>query len=166
MTINTESRRLANLMIGHGMSVLFVGLVAGVMLVFSLLGVVTLWPLPVWEVLVPGSTRGWQAAHVGGILNGVMIGGAALLALHLQLEGRRMWWVGYGMIITGWANTIFYWAGLLAPNRGLSVAATPFGPGDLAGAISFFGGGTGMLFTFVAAFILAKAGFEKARQAI
>ena len=97
MTINTESRRLANLMIGHGMSVLFVGLVAGVMLVFSLLGVVTLWPLPVWEVLVPGSTRGWQAAHVGGILNGVMIGGAALLALHLQLEGRRMWWVGYGM---------------------------------------------------------------------
>ncbi len=163
MTTNSNSRRIANLMIANGMSVLFVGLLAGVMLVFSLLGVVTLWPLPEWHVLVPGSTRGWQAAHVGGILNGVMISGAALLALHLQLEGRRMQWVGYGMILTGWANTVFYWAGLLAPNRGLSVAATPFGPGDLAGAISFLGGGSGMAFTFIAAFILAKAGFERAR---
>lgn len=117
MSTNTESHRLANLMIANGMCVLFVGLLAGVMLVFSLLGVVTIWPLPEWHVLVPGSTRGWQAAHVGGILNGVMISGAALLALHLQLVGRRMQWVGYGMIITGWANTVFYWAGLLAPTR-------------------------------------------------
>ena len=67
------------------MTVLFIGLVAGVFLIFSLLDAVTLWPLPAWEVTIPGSTRGWQAAHVGGILNGVMIAAGALLMAKLQL---------------------------------------------------------------------------------
>jgi len=161
----TESKndRLSYLVIANGMVVLCIGLLAGVMLIFSLLGAVTLWPLPVWEVTVPGTTRGWQAAHVGGILNGVMIAGAALLMQKLDLTGRRLLWVGWGMIITGWANTIFYWAGNVAANRGLSMAATPFGEGDLAGAISFLGGGLGMAFTFIAVIILAIAAYEKAR---
>ena len=64
MTLSEDPlQRLINQTIGHGMLVLFIGLVAGVMLVFSLLEVVTLWPLPAWEVDIPGSTRGWQAAH-------------------------------------------------------------------------------------------------------
>ena len=53
--------KLENLVIANGMAVLFIGLVAGIMLIFSLLGAVTIWPLPVWEAEVPGSTRGWQA---------------------------------------------------------------------------------------------------------
>ena len=157
--------RLQHLVIGHGMLVLLIGLIAGIMLIFSLLGAVTLWPLPVWEVVVPGSTRGWSAAHVGGILNGVMIGGVALLMAKLQLTGRRAFWVGWGMIITGWANTVFYWAGNLSANRGLSVAGTPFGEGDIPGAIAFLGGGAGMVFTIVAVIILALAAFEAARGA-
>ena len=159
-----ESQRLSYLVIGNGMLVLFIGLLAGLMLIFSLLDAVTIWPLPVWEVTVPGSTRGWQAAHVGGILNGVMIAGTALLMQKLDMIGRRAFWVGWGMIITGWANTVFYWAGNFAANRGLSVTATPFGEGDLAGTIAFIGGGVGMAFTFVAVLILAIAGFEKARS--
>ena len=155
--------RLPNLVIANGMAVLFIGLLAGVMLIFSLLGAVTLWPLPAWEVTVPGSTRGWQAAHVGGILNGVMIAGIALLMRHLALQGRRALWVGWGMIITGWANTIFYWAGNFSANRGLSVAATPFGEGDIAGAIAFLGGGAGMIFTFIAVALVGLAAFEKSR---
>lgn len=163
--MNSEANatdRLASLVIGHGMVVLLIGLIAGVMLIFSLLDAVTLWPLPAWEVSVPGSTRGWQAAHVGGILNGVMIAGAALLMGRLGLEGRAAAWVGWGMIITGWGNTIFYWAGNLSANRGLSVGSTPFGEGDLAGALAFFGGGIGMFFTFVAVVILARAAFAAA----
>jgi len=163
MTTPTNStERLPFLVIGHAMVVLLIGLVAGIMLIFSLLDAVTLWPLPVWEVTVPGSTRGWQAAHVGGILNGVMIAGSALLMLRLELSGRRAAWVGWGMIITGWANTLFYWAGNLAANRGLSVAATPYGPADLAGALAFLGGGAGMVFTFIAVGILARVAFERA----
>jgi len=159
-----QTERLRFLVIGHGMTVLLIGLVAGVMLIFSLLDAVTLWPLPAWEVSVPGSTRGWQAAHVGGILNGVMIAGSALLMARLELTGRRAFWTGWGMIITGWANTLFYWAGNLAANRGLSVMETPYGEGDLAGALAFLGGGAGMVFTFVAVFILARAAFESARS--
>jgi len=154
--------RLVYLVIGHGMVVLCIGLVAGVMLIFSLLDAVTLWPLPAWEVTVPGTTRGWQAAHVGGILNGVMIAGVALLMVRLGLEGRAAGWVGGGMIVTGWGNTIFYWAGNLSANRGLSVGSTPYGEGDLAGALAFFGGGIGMFFTFVAVVILARAAFAAA----
>ena len=106
-----QSQKLALLVIGHGMLVLLIGLVAGLMLVFSLLDAVTIWPLPVWDITIPGSTRGWQAAHVGGILNGVMIAGVALLMKRLQISGSRAFWVGWGMIITGWANTVFYWGG-------------------------------------------------------
>ena len=94
-----------------------------------------------------------------------MIAGAALLMSHLELTGKRAFWVGYGMIITGWANTLFYWAGNLAPNRGLSVAATPFGAGDFAGVLAFLGGGSGMVFTFIAVSILALAALEEFRAA-
>ena len=110
----SNENRLAYQVIGHGMVVLLIGLLAGIMLIFSLLDAVTLWPLPAWEISIPGSTRGWQAAHVGGILNGVMIGGAALLMMKLALTGKGALWVGWGMIITGWANTLFYWAGNLS----------------------------------------------------
>ena len=164
-SIDEPTQRLSYLIIANGMAVLIVGLLAGIMLIFSLLDAVTLWPLPVWEVTVPGSTRGWQAAHVGGILNGVMIAGAALLMSHLELTGRRALWVGWGMIITGWANTLFYWSGNFAPNRGLSVAETPFGAGDFAGTLAFLGGGSGMVFTFIAVSILALAALEKFRAA-
>ncbi len=158
-----DGERLAYLLMANGMLVLLIGLLAGVMLIFSLLDAVTLWPLPVWEMEIPGSTRGWSSAHVGGILNGVMLGGSALLMLKLELSDKRAFWVGWGMIITGWANTLFYWAGNFSANRGLSVAATPFGEGDIAGALAFAGGGAGMVFTTVAVIVLARAGFEKAR---
>ncbi len=147
--------RMTYLVIFHAMVVLFIGLVAGLMLVFSLLDAVALWPVPALEVSIPGSTRGWQAAHVGGILNGVMIAGIALLMSYLNMTGRSASWVGWGMIVTGWGNTLFYWAGNLAANRGLSAAATPYGDSDLAGVLAYLGGGTAMVFTFIAVVILA-----------
>ncbi len=161
-----ESDRLGFLVIGHGMVVLLIGLAAGLMLIFSLLDSVTIWPLPAWDVSVPGSTRGWQAAHVGGIVNGVMMGGVALLMSRLPLTGRGAWWVGWGMIVMGWGNTVFYWAGNLAANRGLSVAATPYGEGDVFGALAFLGGGVAMVFTFAAVFILARSAFAAAKAAV
>ena len=96
-----------------------------------------------------------------GILNGVMIGAIALLMRHLEMVGKPAWWVGWGMIITGWANTIFYWAGNLSANRGLSVTETPFGPGDVFGAIAFLGGGFGMVFTFIAVALVARSALRR-----
>ena len=156
-----ESEHLSKLAIANGMVVLFIGLIAGVMLVFSMLGGVGLWPLPIVEVDVPGTARGWTAAHVGGILNGVMIAVLAVLMSRLEMTGKAAFWVGWGLIITGWANTIFYWAGNVSANRGLSVTATPYGPGDLAGALAFLGGGFGMIFTFIAVALLALAAWKR-----
>ncbi|MFT7245457.1 MAG: hypothetical protein ACI82A_002825 [Candidatus Azotimanducaceae bacterium] len=158
-----STERLSYKVMGHGMLVLLIGLLSGIGLIFSLLDAVTLWPLPVWDVSIPGSTRGWQAAHVGGILNGVMIAGAAVLMTQLSLTGKRALWVGWGMIITGWANTVFYWAGNFSANRGLSMTETPYGAGDIWGALAFLGGGAGMVFTTVAVIMLALSAFEKAK---
>ncbi|MEN9627025.1 MAG: hypothetical protein RJA10_251, partial [Pseudomonadota bacterium] len=110
-----------------------------------------------------GSPRGWASAHVGGILNGVMICAIALIAARLAVTGRALAWVCYGMIATGWCNTVFYWAGNLAANRGLSVADTPHGKGDLWGAVAYLFGGGGMLFTLIAVAILARVAFARAR---
>lgn len=155
-------QRLSYLVIANGMIVLFIGLVAGVMLIFSLLGVVTLWPLPVWEVAIPGTTRGWQAAHVGGITNGVMMAVIAIVMLKLDLSENHFKCSGWGMIIMGWGNTLFYWGGNFSTNRGLSVSNTPFGEGDIPGALAFLGGGIGMFVTFFVIAVLAKAAFKKA----
>ena len=157
MTTQTMSFRV----IGHGMIVLFVGLIAGVMLVFSLLEAIALWPLPGIAAEIPGSSRGWQAAHVGGILNGVMMGVIGLLMTHLKLDGRDARWTMWGAMIMGWGNTLFYWAGNFAANRGLSAGDTPFGEGDLAGVLAYLGGGVAMIVTFVFVFLLARAAFRR-----
>lgn len=158
-----EAERLQRQVIGHGMLVLLVGLVAGVFLTFSLLGAVALWPFPTWEVAIPGSTRGWVSAHVGGILNGVMMAALALLMGKLKLEGSRAWWVGWGLIVVGWSNTLFYWAANFSANRGLSPAASSLGEGGLWAALAYGGGVVGMVAAFVVVGILARAAFEGAR---
>ena len=164
MTSNKETRRLAHLMIGHGLCVLMAGLLAGLMLAIVLVGGLDLWPFPKWDIALPGSARGWAVAHAGGILNGVMISGAAPLALYLELQGRTLKWVAWGMIITGWANTVFYWAGNLAANHGLSAGSNAQGAASLAGTIAYGVATIGMLFTFVAVFLLARAAFARLTQ--
>ncbi|MBC8475969.1 MAG: hypothetical protein H8D52_01345 [Gammaproteobacteria bacterium] len=160
-TQENNLEKLTQRVIAHAMLVLLIGLIAGILLIFSLLDAVTLWPLPAWQVDIPGSTRGWQAAHVGGILNGVMIACLALLMRYLDMAGKRAFWTAWGLLITGWANTIFYWAGNFSSNRGLSVSETPFGPGDLMGAIAYIGGGSGMAFTIVAVSFIGLSAFDK-----
>ena len=146
----------------HSMIVLGIGLIAGLMLAFSLLEAVNLWPLPTWEVAIPGSTRGWKAAHIGGIMNGTMMVAFAFLMMKLDLSPTQTRLTGWGLIVTGWGNTLFYWAGNIAPNRGLSAADTLFGPADLAGILSFFGGGIAMFLTFMVIYILGRAALNQA----
>ena len=83
-----ETQQFSNRVIGHGMLVLLIGLLSGFGLVFSLMDAIALWPLPAIDVQIPGSTRGWQAAHVGGILNGVMMAGVALLISRFEITLR------------------------------------------------------------------------------
>ena len=122
--LSSQSSTYFHRVVLHAIIVLSIGLIAGLMLAFSLLDAVNLWPLPVWEVTIPGSDRGWASAHVGGILNGIMLIVLINLATKLDLSERDFRLSAWSLIITGWGNTVFYWAGNLAPNRGLSVELT------------------------------------------
>jgi len=51
-----------------------------------------------------------------------------------------MQYAAWRFIITGWANTVFYWAVNLSVNRGTSVGDTPYGKGDVFGAITYLVG--------------------------
>ena len=159
--LSTQSSAYFHRVVLHAIIVLSIGLIAGLMLTFSLLDAVNLWPLPVWEVSIPGSDRGWATAHVGGILNGILLIALINLATKLDLSERDFRLGSWSLIITGWANTIFYWAGNLAPNRGLSVDDTIYGGADIWGAIAFLSGGGGMFFTFFVMYLLGRAAMRK-----
>jgi len=92
-----------------------------------------------------------------------MMGGLALLMGKLELAGSRASWVGWGLIVVGWSNTLFYWAANFSANRGLSPAATSIGEGGVWAALAYGGGVVGMVAAFIAVVILARAAFEGAR---
>lgn len=75
----------------------------------------------------------------------------------------RAAWVGWGLIVVGWSNTLFYWAANLSANRGLSPAATSTGEGGVWAALAYGGGVIGMVAAFILVWILAKAAFERSR---
>ena len=163
MVENEDAERYASLLIGHGALVAVVGLLAGFGLLFALLGEVAIWPLPGIEAQVPGSVRGWQAAHVGGLLNGVMMVAFAFCLPKLGLNGPRLRWVTWGLVYTGWANTVFYWLGNLAPNRGLSGGDNALGEGSLAGFLAYLPAATATVVTMACGLAIAAAAFRAAR---
>ena len=156
------AERYQALLIGHGALVLLIGLVSGFFLVFSMLDGFVLWPIMDIPYEIPGTTRGWKAAHVGGITNGLLLIGVALAIVKLPLTSRGLKVIFWSLIATGWGNTLFYWGGNLSPNRGISFHANQYGESNLGGLIAFFGAGGAMLLTMVAMAILARAAFNKA----
>lgn len=150
-------------MIGQGAAVLLVGMLAGVGLLISLLGGIELIPGRIIEFGIPGDTGAWVRTHIGGMMNGMLI---ILVALTLQglgfAEGAasRMFWMLVG---TGWANTLFYWAALFAPNRAISFADNRYGESNLA---SIIGLAPALLFavvSIVAVGTLVRQAFAAAR---
>jgi len=151
-------------MIGHGAAVVVVALVAGFGLLFTLLEQIQVWPMPALDVQIPGSVRGWQAAHVGGLLNGVMVAVFALCLGRVGLTAGRAKWVALGLIFTAWANTIFYWAGNWAPNRGLSGGANVHGEASAMGLLAYVPAATATVVTLACAAVISAAAFRSARS--
>ena len=156
--------RIQSSLIGHGTLVILIALAAGVMLGFSLVEGIKLWPLLDISVAIPGSERGWKAAHTGGIMNGVMIIVVAISLSRIQLTTKQVKWVYWLFICTAWGNTVFYWLGNFSMNRGLSVGATRFGEGDVYGAIAYLIVAPVMVLTFMGCWILMREGFRGARK--
>ena len=133
------TRRLQSLMIANAGLVLLLGMLAGLPFAFNLIGKIELWPVPFsLNVQIPGTERGWRAAHIGNIMNGTMLLAVAAVFHRLTLSPGARRAVAWGLIATVWGNAVFYVvAACMTEGRGLTFGANRFGGGDWANSIGF-----------------------------
>lgn len=160
----TNFTALQKRMVGHGAAVMLVGMTAGIGLLISLLGGIELIPGQIIEFTIPGNSDAWVRTHIGGMMNGflILVGAILIGALGFAEAGaRRIYWMLVG---TGWANTLFYWAALVAPNRALSVADNRFGESNLASIIGLVPALLFAVISLIAVFLIMRQAFAAARQ--
>ncbi len=135
---------------GHAAMVLFVALCAGIGLTMSLLGGLELPPGSIIPIEMPGDDRAWARAHSGGLLNAIMMIALGLLIPGLAFAARKAKRLAWMLVGTGWANTIFYWAALFAPNRAISLADNRWGAANWASIVGLL---PALLFAFVMLYV-------------
>lgn len=124
-------------LMGHAMYVLAIGLFAGFMLAFSLIGGLEILPTIFVDIPVFGTTDGWVRAHAGGIMNGLMMLAFAFALPHCGLADGRAALYATGIIFAGWANTVFYWFGNASGSRALSFTDNALGSSNLFGLVGY-----------------------------
>ena len=129
--------RLQRVMLAHGMLVILVAMLAGFMLMFSLLGGFEVWPGNVLQFSVYGTAEGWVRAHSGGAMNGLLVIAIALALPKLDLSDTMAKVIAWGFIYVAWSFTVFYWFGNAAGNRALTMGDNTFGSSDIFGVIGF-----------------------------
>lgn len=137
-------------MVGHGAIIMVIGLLAGFALLMSLIGGFELYPGNILAFELPGEGRAWARAHAGGLMNGMMVMIVALLLWALDLPermSRQLYWM---LIGAGYGNSVFYWAGVLAPGRALTFGDNRLGESSIAGVI-------GLIPAYIFAFVLLYA---------
>ncbi len=155
--------RYQRIMVGHGVLIILVGALAGFMLFFSLLGEIALSPLP-WaiDVQVPGAVRAWRGAHVGNMLNGVLIialaGGLGYVSLSASGQKLTCW----GMVGVVWGNAFFYVFAVFAPNRGLSLTDNRYGEASVAGVLAYLPALIAAVLLMVVCVVVARGAFAAA----
>lgn len=132
--------RYQKLMIANGFLVILVGLLAGFMLMFNMLGGIEIWPGKFWEFSVYGTTDGWVRAHSGGVTNGMLTVIVALALPKLEISEKMAAFFAWGLIYCAWTFTAFYWIGNRSGNRALSLGDNVFGAADWLSVIGFLPG--------------------------
>ncbi len=157
MNLQQQQRR----MVGHGAWILLVAMMAGVGLLVSLLGGLEVWPSLILPVNMPANSSAWARTHVGGILNALLVMVVALLlpVLNFPEAGARR--VGLWIVGTGWANTVFYWAALFAPNRALTLGDNRFGATNAAALIGLVPALVFVVLSLVAVFFIARQAWRR-----
>lgn len=123
--------KLHRSMIGHGLIILLIGMILGVGLLASLLGGMEIIPGSIILFDTPGDPAAWVRAHIGAMLNGMLIILVAILVVMLQLSARMAGHLRWMLVGTGYANTFFYIVAMWAPNRALSFADNRFGEANI-----------------------------------
>ena len=132
--------RLQRIMIGNGLLVVLASMLAGFMLMFSLIGGMEIWPGKIVAFEVYGSNDGWVRAHSGGAMNGLLVIVVALALPTLRLSELMQRVIAFGFIYVAWSFTFFYWVGNAAGNRGLTMGDSQLGQTDLISVIAFLPG--------------------------
>jgi tetrahydromethanopterin S-methyltransferase subunit F len=83
----------------------------------------------------------------------------------LQLPERTAFHLYWMLVGTGYANTVFYWGGLLAENRALSFGDNQFGETSLAGVIGVAPAFVFAFVTMIAMLIIARHAFKAETRA-
>lgn len=114
------------------------GLVAGFFLIFSMIGGMSLNPIPAFIGFdMPGTTTGWRITHVGSLMNGIMaiaIASAMRSVFLTDSQSRRVY---LGTAIAIWGNFLFYIFGMFAPGHGVTLQDNQLGEANFAGAVAF-----------------------------
>ncbi len=125
-------------LIQHGVLAMLVGLIAGFLLIFSMLGGASLSPLPVFiDFKLPGTEAGWRVVHLGTLLNGIMAIAIACAMRTVYLTEGKARWVFLGTALAVWGNFCFYLFGMFAPNHGLTLDANRLGEASWASVFAF-----------------------------
>lgn len=132
--------RLQRITLSHGFLVILVAMLAGFMLMFSLLGGLEIWPGNILSIPVYGTSEGWVRAHSGGAMNGLLVVAVGLSLPKMGLSPMLQRVTAYGFIYVAWSFTLFYWLGNAAGNRALSIGDNPLGPSDIFGVLGFLPG--------------------------
>ncbi|WP_420467467.1 styrene-oxide isomerase StyC [Panacagrimonas sp.] len=159
--MKTQQRR----MVAHGAIIILIALASGFGLVMSLIGGFEIFPGTILQFDIPGDPRAWARAHVGGILNGLLVIAGALVTLAMALPqpiASRLHWMLVG---TGYANTVFYWGALFAPSRALTFGDNRLGETNLAGILGFAPALVFAFVTMIAMVILIRHGFSESESA-
>lgn len=142
-------------LLGHAMYVLVVGLLAGFMLAFSLIGGLEVLPTLFLDIAVFGTTDGWVRAHSGGIMNAIMIVAFAFALPQCGLAEGRAALYAKGIIFAGWANTVFYWFGNASGSRALSFTDNALGATNFFGIVGYT---VAVVAAFITLYIAAQMG--------
>jgi len=146
--------RLQRIAIANGLLVVLAGMLAGFMLIFSLIGGWELWPGYIVSFSVYGTSEGWVRAHSGGAMNGILLVVIGLALPKMGLSEKRQRLMVYGFMAVAWGFTGFYWLGNAAGNRGLSFGTNQLGNSDIFGILGFL---VGALPVFLVMYLLVIA---------
>lgn len=152
-------------LIQHGAIIAVIGLLSGFGMVCVILDAIHVWPVTLpYEGEIPGSERGWRVAHVAGVMNGMLMILIGLALTTTEPTLRAQAWIVWGMVYTGWGNTIFFHCANLSSNRALSAGATKLGEADVLGAIGYIIGGSTIPFTIIAVGLIGFSATRALRQ--
>lgn len=146
--------RLQRIMMANGFLVLLVSMLAGFMLMFTLVGGFEIWPGTILDFSVYGSSEGWVRAHSGGLTNGLLVLAVAFALPHINVSKFQEKLLAYGFVYVAWSFTVFYWLGNASANRALTFGDSQLGESSLISVLGFL---PGLPSVFIVVILLAIA---------